>query len=81
MTRWCKAVRASRWTAPRVAESLRTLQNQQLENAASKWVAAAPTSNLYSGGGSLVLLVLICLSAVTAREYRPRPSSPGFRRA
>ena len=34
-------------------------------------MAAATNSNLYSGAGSLVLLVLICISAsVTARNVR-----------
>lgn len=56
-----------------VAESLRTQQNLQLETRREQWVAAATNSNLYSGAGSLVLLVLICISAgVTAREYRAK---------
>ena len=56
-----------------VVENLRTQQNLQLETRREQWVTAATNSNLYSGAGSLVLLVLICISAsVTAREYRAK---------
>ncbi|MCE1194204.1 MAG: CHASE3 domain-containing protein, partial [Acidovorax sp.] len=53
------------------ASDLATLLNQQLEADRKQWVDAAANSTYYSWGGSLVLLVLICLSAAaTAREYR-----------
>ena len=56
-----------------VAESLRVQQNQQLAERRQEWVNAASNSNLYSAGGSMVLLALICLSAaITAREYRAK---------
>ena len=44
-----------------VAESLRTQQNLQLETRREHWVAAATNSNLSSGAGSLVRLVMICI--------------------
>ena len=54
-----------------LASDLSTLLNQQLENDRKQWVDAAAMSTYYSWGGSLVLLVLICLSAAAnAREYR-----------
>ena len=54
-----------------VTNNLFTIQNQQLEDRRQQWVDAATSSANYSWGGSLVLLVLICASAVmTAREYR-----------
>ncbi len=57
----------------KLIEDLRTQQNQQLDVRREQWVAAASNSNLYSGGGSLVLLVLICISAaITARDYRAK---------
>ena len=56
-----------------VSESLRTQQNLQLETRRQHWVSPASNSNIYSGAGSLVLLILICISAsVTAREYRAK---------
>ena len=56
-----------------LAEDLRVLQNQQLTTRRQQWADAASNSNLYSTGGSVVLLVLICLSAaLTAREYRSK---------
>ncbi len=56
-----------------LAENLRVQQNQQLATRRQQWANAATNSNLYSTGGSGVLLVLICLSAaVTAREYRSK---------
>ena len=56
-----------------LAEDLRLLQNQQLTTRRQQWADAASNSNLYSTGGSGVLLVLICLSAaLTAREYRSK---------
>lgn len=56
-----------------LAEDLRLLQNQQLTTRRQQWADAASNSNLYSTGGSVVLLVLICLSAaLTAREYRSK---------
>ncbi|WP_342720984.1 response regulator [Acidovorax sp. FHTAMBA] len=56
-----------------LAENLRLQQNQQLDTRRQQWANAASNSNLYSTGGSGVLLVLICLSAaVTAREYRSK---------
>ncbi len=54
-----------------LASDLSTLLNQQLENERKQWVEAAAMSTYYSWGGSLVLLVLICLSAAAnARDYR-----------
>ncbi|MFN3438882.1 MAG: response regulator [Acidovorax sp.] len=54
-----------------LTEGLRNQQNQQLDDRRRQWADAAANSNLYSGLGSLVLLVLICISAaMTAREYR-----------
>ena len=54
-----------------LTEGLRNQQNQQLDDRRRQWADAATNSNLYSGLGSLVLLVLICASAaMTAREYR-----------
>ena len=56
-----------------VTETLRTQQNLQLETRRQLWVNAASNSNMYSGAGSLVLLILICISAsITAREYRAK---------
>jgi CheY-like chemotaxis protein/CHASE3 domain sensor protein len=54
-----------------LASDLSTLLSQQLENDRKQWVEAAAMSTYYSWGGSLVLLVLICLSAAAnARDYR-----------
>lgn len=54
-------------------ENLRTQQNLQLETRRQQWVDAAFNSNVYSAGGSAVLLVLICVSAaLTARDYRAK---------
>ena len=56
-------------------ENLRTQQNVLLETRREQWVDAAFNSNLYSGLGSAVLLVLICVSAaLTARDYRAKSS-------
>ncbi|MBV7430291.1 MULTISPECIES: response regulator [unclassified Acidovorax] len=56
-----------------LAADLFTLQSQQLEARRQQWVDAATASAYYSWGGSLVLLVLICVSAaLTAREYRAK---------
>ncbi|MFN4118694.1 response regulator [Acidovorax sp.] len=58
-----------------VMDNLRTQQNTQLEERRAQWVNAASNSNLYSSTGSVVLLVLICLSAaLTSREYRAKAS-------
>uniref|UniRef100_UPI0026203565 CHASE3 domain-containing protein n=1 Tax=Acidovorax sp. TaxID=1872122 RepID=UPI0026203565 len=54
-------------------EALRTQQTELLDTRRQQWVDAASNDNLYSAGGSLLLLVLICISAwSTAREYRRR---------
>ncbi len=58
-----------------LASDLFTLQSQQLETRRQQWVDAATASTYYSWGGSLVLLILICISAaLTAREYRAKAS-------
>ena len=55
------------------AELLASQQAQQLQTRRQQWVEAAADSNIYSGLGSLLLLTLICMSAVmTAREYRAK---------
>ncbi len=57
--------------AREISNDLFTLQNRQLEDRRQQWVDAATSSAVYSWGGSLVLLALICMSAaMTAREYR-----------
>lgn len=54
-----------------LTDDLRNQQNQQLDERRKEWADAASNSNIYSGLGSGVLLILICLSAaMTAREYR-----------
>ncbi|MFY3386730.1 response regulator [Paracidovorax sp. MALMAid1276] len=58
-----------------LADKLRVEQEAQLELRRQQWVDAAANSNTYSATGSMVLLVLICISAaLTAREYRAKAS-------
>ena len=53
--------------------SLNAQLNQQLDTRRTQWETTATESAYYSWGGSLVLLVLICLwAAMTAREYRAK---------
>ncbi len=54
-----------------LASDLAGLQTQELEDRRRGWEDATALSAYYSWGGSLLLLVLICISAaLTAREHR-----------
>jgi CheY-like chemotaxis protein/signal transduction histidine kinase/CHASE3 domain sensor protein len=54
-----------------LVSDLYRLQNRELDRRRQAWVEAASTSTLYSWSGSLILLLLVLISAgLTMREYR-----------